>query len=1623
MSDLTFTKKNITSGLYDGNGGNSFQCFIGEYLARKYGDRLTTFPTAGNDGCIDLVIDDDKRRIFIECKHTQGGKDGFKGLFSALKTKLSNIIIAGDCPLEGREQYEPWYDKENPVTHFWLYTSFDSNIEKTREDYINKLSECIKNLPQKHLKEVIVKIYFWDNIRNGFNPNGKFAMRWFPSCLPTGLKVFPEAKGSNTNKGFSKYLENDNIKYFTPIGHKNNPRHTFTQLEKNESDNGVIIIGPGGIGKTRYIYEIGHIAVENEWFVFLAKRNFNAEIAQLTKWFGDKDKVLILFDYLESQSYFTKIIDNINYVNEKNQRQIHYAANCRNSYFSSINNQLSEYIKVDLTIKDYDYGEQVVKHILTQNDLTDKVDFKVCNNMPILAVFLVYLKDEGRNIDLEELRNSNTFEDWYIKSITRELSLKEKKNLFILIAQYPLTEDSRYNLAGIEDYQLRHTQLVKSGWITDNNESYEFVHDSLADMYLRKSDDYLEDDKRDLVNLIFDLAERLNNLYHEEQSSDEKHNNLVSPVQALERVYSNFIDINWTILIDRRINGKNNHQWQEIRNKLVTSPLIPAKDKLELFQKNEELWLSDMSDTDIQNSLGYIAKQIVNNELEVTESQQKYLVINLQEATEKLGSSNYILNWSFRLQPNTFKEKILNSITNSPTWFQSHYLMVAWLDCELPVKDISEYLRYWCVANVETKQQSFILQKWLNSAYAKEDNLEVVKDLAIKWLEFNGHFKLPQARFVYEAWLQAKGEKLLVEDKIVEWIKNQEEEYLLTESIHLYNAWLNAKGSPSLVREQIIKWFKHEKQYLKSEAKYVYIAWLNSDGDPSVLRKQLVKWLENQDEEYLLTECLTLYEAWLKSKGDINIVEEPITKILKHKKCFLLPNIGHFFFVWIKAGGDKGLIEENIKNWLEFEERHLSSEAIYVYEAWLKAKFDTNIIKEYLTNWFELQEEEYLLTKAHYLFEAWMNAGGDLSLVRTHVINWLRFNNQYLDLEALYVCSAWLKAKGEKALIYKRLIKCLRYDSSLLFDKWLILSSINSVILTDDDYKDLFIKIYELLAENVEHPKATRVFETLLCKWQIFRDNIDGYRITKIGLNILKTTIKNDEPSWGNLWLIIFKFISIQPLKKSDELLETLISLGYNWVALPSQVKKKVWGGVYLSLISSTRLVKEEYYELGVKAIVNDYQNNQILLAVELLSLENYYAPSNEFIEWVENFFSDSEREYSIFEYWNKIHISTQKALEQNSSKQWVKIKTILDIHEPKEKKILENFFKNYQQNDLIRGRILKLAVSLYIVDIGFHAFLDENEASLIPLSKGEKYDLIGKEFEFKIIQINEEEASVHLSRIPILKRDWEKLSVGKLVHGRIKDIKDEGLFIDLGFTTALIPMDKIHRDFNCTNDLLELYQEGNEITATVIKKDVKKSNVLLSLIDEKIKQELQKLSKGDTVKGSVLRFFKQNGSEMGVFIKIGYIDALLHKHDICCNSKFKKQLSNIFKEGQEIETTIMSKNETKNQLNLFLTSRQMCKLSEKFKEQWDQISEGDIVQGQVKSIVEELGVFINLGCIDGLIIIKEIPNINSKEDLSNKFQKDQYLKVMVIEKDDDRGRIVLSLKNVKQLPKNNNEE
>ena len=162
--------------------------------------------------------------------------------------------------------------------------------------------------------------------------------------------------------------------------------------------------------------------------------------------------------------------------------------------------------------------------------------------------------------------------------------------------------------------------------------------------------------------------------------------------------------------------------------------------------------------------------------------------------------------------------------------------------------------------------------------------------------------------------------------------------------------------------------------------------------------------------------------------------------------------------------------------------------------------------------------------------------------------------------------------------------------------------------------------------------------------------------------------------------------------------------------------------------------------------------------------------------------------------------------------------------------KPFDEFIKTSREGDIVTGTVTTLTDFGAFVRIGsVEGLLHNQDCTWDKSSKAKEIYKVGDEVEVKIVKINFEEEKISLNRKALLESPVDKFakehSVNEIVTGKIRDVKDFGVFVSLEGD-----MDALIRNEDLEPLIPEELNAGDEIKAVIAVIDTKRDRIRLSV-------------------------------------------------------------------------------------------------------------------------------------------------------------------------------------------------
>ncbi len=338
---------------------------------------------------------------------------------------------------------------------------------------------------------------------------------------------------------------------------------------------------------------------------------------------------------------------------------------------------------------------------------------------------------------------------------------------------------------------------------------------------------------------------------------------------------------------------------------------------------------------------------------------------------------------------------------------------------------------------------------------------------------------------------------------------------------------------------------------------------------------------------------------------------------------------------------------------------------------------------------------------------------------------------------------------------------------------------------------------------------------------------------------------------------------------------------------------------------------------------------------------------------------------------------------------------------------------QNVKVGALLMGTVVSLNREKAIVNVGLKSegfiSLDEfkNPQGELEVEEG---DIV----EVALKSIDDGLGNTVLSRADAKRiKLWQSLEMAmnskETVTGIVTGAVKGGLTVDIGVVKAFLPGSLV--DVRPVKDFS--YLTGQEIEAIVIKMDEVRNNIVISR--KAVMQEansadrealLETLEEGKEIEGIV-----KNLADYGAFVDLGGVDGLLHITDISWQRV--NHPSEKLTIGDKIKVKVLNYDKEKMRVSLGL--KQLTSSP------WDNISDrlpiGKKVPGTVSNLTD-YGAFVRIeDGVEGLVHVSEMDWTNANARPSKIVKLGQEVEVVVLDVQESKHRISLSMKQAQENP------
>lgn len=338
-----------------------------------------------------------------------------------------------------------------------------------------------------------------------------------------------------------------------------------------------------------------------------------------------------------------------------------------------------------------------------------------------------------------------------------------------------------------------------------------------------------------------------------------------------------------------------------------------------------------------------------------------------------------------------------------------------------------------------------------------------------------------------------------------------------------------------------------------------------------------------------------------------------------------------------------------------------------------------------------------------------------------------------------------------------------------------------------------------------------------------------------------------------------------------------------------------------------------------------------------------------------------------------------------------------------------------FDKGELIKARITQKVKGGVIADIGekieIRAFIPGSQIDISP--RQDLDSLVGETIEARIIKLAGND--IVLSRRVYLEEEREvlrketlsRIEAGKEMSGKVVNIINQGVFVDLGGIEGFIPVSELTWGRVAhPGDVLS----RDQIIKTVVLKIEEGGKITLSLKDmtpDPWTSVKEKYKPGSQIKGKAVSI-----TDFGVFVELEPgIEGLVHISEITWTKRFRHP-KEIVQAGSPVEAVVLDVDSENRRISLSLKQIEPSP--------WQLFKEnnppGSRIKGVIKNVTDK-GLFVEVG--ENIVGLVRPDNISWKGRVNpeESFERGSEIDVVVLNVDDKNQRIGLGLKQLAADP------
>ena len=347
-------------------------------------------------------------------------------------------------------------------------------------------------------------------------------------------------------------------------------------------------------------------------------------------------------------------------------------------------------------------------------------------------------------------------------------------------------------------------------------------------------------------------------------------------------------------------------------------------------------------------------------------------------------------------------------------------------------------------------------------------------------------------------------------------------------------------------------------------------------------------------------------------------------------------------------------------------------------------------------------------------------------------------------------------------------------------------------------------------------------------------------------------------------------------------------------------------------------------------------------------------------------------------------------------------------------RRVWERIEKAYREHATITGKVTERIKGGLVIDIGVRSFLPASQIELRPVHDLDAWK--DKDIEVRVLKLNRKRGNVVVSRRAILEEDQKSkrdtlmnsLAEGSVVTGKVKNVTDYGVFVDLGGMDGLLHVSDLV--WGRVPHPSSIVKAGDDLEVQILKFDKDKQRISLGrkqLLPDPWATVPERFPVGTRVQGKVVGV-----TDYGAFVQIEPgVEGLVHVSEMSW-SKRTKHPSKVVKAGDDVDVVVLEVKTDQRRISLGLKQT----LADPWGAAAEKYPVGTIVTGRIRNLAD-FGAFVEIEeGMEGLIHISDVSWTERIKHPSEKFKKGDTVEAKVLKVDSENRRLSLGIKQLKDI-------